>query len=297
MKLNEKLLQEIANTIRGLSMDAIEKANSGHPGLPLGCAEIMAYLYGHELRYNTNDPNWINRDRFVLSAGHGSMALYASLHLAGFDVSIDDLKAFRQLHSKTAGHPEYGEVEGVETTTGPLGQGLATAVGMALGMKILSNKFNQTNVPLFDGNTFVLASDGCIMEGITAEASSLAGHLNVDNLIVIYDSNDICLDGPVDECLSENTKARYESYGWFVQSIDGHSFKMIQNAIEKAKSSNQPSLIIAKTVIGKGSPGLQGTSEIHGKAMGEKRSRKNKVWAWVTRQSPILCFTGCPVFL
>lgn len=276
MKINEDMLTQIANTIRGLSMDAIEAANSGHPGLPLGCAEIMAYLYGHELRYNSNDSQWINRDRFILSAGHGSMALYSSLHLAGFDIDLDDIKSFRQLHSKTAGHPEYGEADGIETTTGPLGQGVATAAGMALGMKKLSKTFNQSNVALFDANIYVLAGDGCMMEGITSEASSLAGHLNLDNLILIYDSNDICLDGPVDECMSENTKLRYESYGWFVQTIDGHSFKMLKKAIDAAKAAKQPSLIIAKTVIGKGSPGLQGTSEIHGKAMGEVEILKTK---------------------
>ena len=279
MSINESLFQEIANTIRGLSMDAIEAANSGHPGLPLGCAEIMAYLYAHELRYNPVDPDWMNRDRFILSAGHGSMALYASLHLAGYNVSLDDLKNFRQINSKTAGHPEYGEVDGVETTTGPLGQGVATAAGMALGLKLLSSNFKEKAKTLFNSNVFVLASDGCIMEGITSETSSLAGHLKLDNLIVIYDSNDICLDGPVDECLSEDTKLRYESYGWFVQSIDGHSFDMIQKAITKAKSTNKPSLIIAKTVIGKGSPNLQGTSEVHGKAMGadEVLLTKNKL--------------------
>jgi transketolase len=276
MKFNEKILKTVANVIRGLSIDAIEQANSGHPGLPLGCAEIMAYLYGYELKHNPNDPDWINRDRFILSAGHGSMALYASLHLAGFDLSIDDLKAFRQASSKTPGHPEYGHCDGVETTTGPLGQGVATAAGMALGMKILADKFSDGRASLFDSKVYVLAGDGCIMEGITSEASSLAGHLNLNNLIVIYDSNDICLDGPVDECFSENTKQRYESYGWFVQTIDGHSFKNINLAIEKAKGSKQPSLIIAKTVIGKGSPNFEGTSDVHGKALGEDEARKTK---------------------
>ena len=276
MALNETILKEVAQTIRGLSIDAVEKANSGHPGLPLGCAEIMAYLFAHELNYNINDPNWINRDRFILSAGHGSMALYASLHLAGYNISLDDIKSFRQLHSNTAGHPELGEIDGIETTTGPLGQGFATSVGMALGMKMLAKQFDQNKQGIFNGNTFVLASDGCIMEGITSEASSFAGHLNLDNLIVIYDSNDICLDGPVDECLSEDTKARYESYGWFVQSIDGHSFEMIQKAIQKAKSTKKPSLIIAKTIIGKGSPNLEGTSEVHGKALGAEEVEKTK---------------------
>ena len=276
MKMNEKILSEIATTIRGLSIDAIDKANSGHPGLPLGCAELFAYLYGHELRHDVSDPNWLNRDRFILSAGHGSMGLYASLHLAGYDTSIDDLKNFRQLHAKTAGHPEYGEAEGVETTTGPLGQGIASAVGMALGMKMLNKKYSQSNRELFDSNVFVLAGDGCMMEGVSAEASSFAGHLNLDNLILIFDSNDICLDGPTSECVSENTQRRYEAYGWFVQTIDGHSFKLIEKAISLAKESDRPSLIIAKTTIGKGSPTYQGTSEVHGKPLGNEESLKVK---------------------
>ena len=275
MKYDETLLQLIANTIRGLSMDAIEAANSGHPGLPLGCAEIVSYLYAHEMKHNPDDPDWVNRDRFILSAGHGSMVLYSALHLAGYNVSLDDIKNFRQLHVKTAGHPEYGEIDGIETTTGPLGQGLATSVGMALGQKIVAQKLNQEH-DLIDSHVYVLAGDGCFMEGVTAEASSLAGHLNLDNLIVIYDSNDICLDGPTDECFTEDTKLRYESYGWMVQSIDGHSFKMIEAAINKAKKAKKPSLIIANTVIGKGSPNLQGTSEVHGKAMGTDEVAKTK---------------------
>ena len=269
--LNEKLLNLIANTIRGLSIDAIDKANSGHPGLPLGCAEIFTYLYAHELKYNINDPDWLNRDRFILSAGHGSMGLYASLHLAGFDVTLDDLKSFRQIHAKTAGHPEYGEVHGVETTTGPLGQGISAAVGMALGLKILNDKFKtEEKDPMIDSNVFVLAGDGCMMEGVSSEASSFAGHLNLDNLILIYDSNDICLDGPTSECVSEDVKLRYESYGWFVQTINGHSFQLLQSAIEKAKATSKPSLIIAKTTIGKGSPTYEGTSEVHGKPLGNE---------------------------
>ena len=276
MKINEEILKNIATTIRGLSMDAINKANSGHPGLPLGCAEIFAYLYGHELRYDSDNPDWINRDRFILSAGHGSMGLYAALHLAGFDTSLNDIKNFRQLHSKTAGHPEFGEADGIETTTGPLGQGIASAVGMALGMKMLNQRFKQVNQHLIDSNVYVLAGDGCIMEGVSAEASSLAGHLNLDNLILIFDSNDICLDGPTSECVSEDTKRRYEAYGWFVQTIDGHSFKMLNKAINAAKSSEKPSLIIAKTTIGKGSPSYQGTSEVHGKPLGNEETIKAK---------------------
>ncbi len=266
-------LTEVANTIRGVSMDAINAANSGHPGLPLGCAEIAAYLMANEIRCNPKDPNWINRDRFVLSAGHGSMVLYAMLLLSGYNISLDDIKNFRQLNSPTAGHPEYGELDGVETTTGPLGQGLATGVGMALGQKMLAEKFGAT---IFNGRTYILASDGCIMEGITSEASSLAGHLSLDNLVVIYDSNDICLDGPTDECLSEDTQARYESYGWDVQVIDGHSFNMIKQSLDKAKQSKKPVLIIAKTIIGKGSPNLEGSSEVHGKAMGDDETKKTK---------------------
>jgi transketolase len=273
VSINTEALSSVANTIRGLSIDAIEAANSGHPGLPLGCAELVAYLYGHGMSYHPHHPDWINRDRFVLSAGHGSMVLYSALHLAGFNLSLDDIKNFRQLHSKTAGHPEYGEADGIETTTGPLGQGLATAVGMALSQKMAAA---QTKSDLFNATTYVLAGDGCLMEGVSAEASSFAGHLNLDNLVVIYDSNDICLDGPTSECFTEDTAKRYEAYGWFVQTIDGHSFDMIHNAVEAAKQAEQPSLIVAKTIIGKGAPTVQGTSESHGKALGPDEAKKAK---------------------
>lgn len=272
--MNQDELKQIAHTIRGLAIDAIDKANSGHPGLPLGCAEIAASLFAKHLNYNPADPHWLNRDKFVLSAGHGSMLLYAALHLAGFDISLDDLKNFRQLHSKTAGHPEYREAPGVETTTGPLGQGIATAVGLALSNKMAQATYSLNS--LLNSHIYVLAGDGCLMEGISSEASSFAGHLNLDNVIVIYDSNDICLDGPISDCFSENVAQRYESYNWYVQTINGHSFTDIDTAIENAKNAHKPSLIIAKTTIGFGSPTYAGTSEVHGKALGLEENQKTK---------------------
>lgn len=266
-------LQLIAHTIRGLSIDAIEAAGCGHPGLPLGCAEIAAYLYGVALNHNPHNPNWVNRDRFVLSAGHGSMLLYASLHLAQFAVSLDDLKSFRKYHAITPGHPEYRETPGVETTTGPLGQGLATGIGMALGQKMAEAQFKLENTGLLNAKTVILVGDGCMMEGISAEAASFAGHLKIDNVIVIYDSNDICLDGPTSECFTDNTQARFESYGWAVQTIDGHDFDQIDSAYKKAKTATgKPQLIIAKTIIGKGSPHYAGTSDVHGKALGKEEA-------------------------
>ena len=273
----DPILTKVANTIRGLSVDAIDKANSGHPGLPLGCAELFAYLYGVGLNHSPDYPHWINRDRFILSAGHGSIGLYAALHLSGFDVSLSDLKSFRQYHAKTPGHPEYGYSHGIETTTGPLGQGIASGVGMALGMAMLRTRFQTALYShLFDAKVFILAGDGCMMEGISSEASSFAGHLQLDNLILIYDSNDICLDGPTSECLSEKTALRYEAYGWFVQTIDGHSLSAIHTAVENARKSSKPALIIAKTIIGKGAPTREGTSDAHGKPLGESLSQALK---------------------
>ncbi len=269
-------LKEVANTIRGLSMDAIEAAGCGHPGLPLGCAEIAAYLYGFGLSHYPQKPDWQNRDRFILSAGHGSMLLYSALHLAGFGLSLDDLKQFRQLHSPTAGHPEFGDAAGIETTTGPLGQGLATATGIALGQKMISNRHQLTENGILDSTIFVLASDGCIMEGISSESGSLAGHLGLDNLVVFYDSNDICLDGPTSECLSEDTEARYRSYGWDVYTIDGHDLSQIHDSVLSARKSSKPVLIIAKTTIGFGSPNLSDSSEVHGKAMGADEVKLTK---------------------
>jgi len=273
----KKDLQLVAKTIRGLTIDAIQKANSGHPGLPLGCAEIGAYLYGYALRHNPQNPSWLNRDRFVLSAGHGSMLLYSCLCLSGFNVSLEDLKNFRQLYSKTPGHPEFGETEGVEATTGPLGQGIGNAVGLALGYKILQEKFNTEDFKIIDNKIFCLAGDGCIMEGTASEASSFAGHLGLDNLIVIYDANKITLDGPLADCCSEDVKARYRSYGWDVYEIDGHDFMAIDATFKEIRlSQKRPTLILTNTIIGKGSPNKAGTNKIHGSPLGVEEVRLTK---------------------
>lgn len=264
----KEILTKVANTIRVLSIDAVQKAKSGHPGLPLGCAEFGAYLFGCGLRYNAKNPDWFNRDHFILSAGHGSAWLYACLHLAGYNLTLDDLKQFRQLHSKTPGHPEFGETEGVEATTGPLGQGLANAVGMALGLKLLQNRFNQEKQPILDNKVFCLAGDGCIMEGVTSEASSFAGHLGLDNLVVFYDSNHICLDGKLDECCSENTAERYKSYGWDVVHLDGYDFDAMQALFDSLREKQtKPVFVVMTTVIGKYSP-AEGTSKAHGAPLG-----------------------------
>jgi transketolase len=270
-------LAKIANTIRGLSMDAVQKADSGHPGLPMGCAEIGAYLFGYALNYNPKDPKWLNRDRFILSAGHGSMLLYSCLHLSGYNLTLDDIKNFRQLHSKTPGHPESHETEGVETTTGPLGQGVGNGIGQALGLKFLGEKFNTEKHTLFNSKVFILAGDGCIMEGISSEVSSLAGHLKLDNVVLIYDSNSICLDGPLAECCSEETKNRYKAYGWEVFEIDGHDFEAIHNVISQIREKQErPCLIIARTVIGKGAPNKAGTHKAHGSPLGEDEIKAAK---------------------
>jgi transketolase len=265
----KETLEKIANTIRDLTIDAVQKADSGHPGLPLGCAEMGAYLYGVGLRYNPKDTHWMNRDRFILSAGHGSMLLYACMHLSGYDLSLDDIKNFRQLHSKTPGHPESRDTDGVETTTGPLGQGFGNAVGQALGLKLLGAKFNTPTHTIFDAKVVTLMGDGCIMEGVTSEASSLAGHLQIDNLIAIYDSNHICLDGPTSETLSEDTKMRYLAYGWEVYEIDGYDLDSLDKIFTALrKSQEKPVLIIAHTIIGKGSPNKAGTHKAHGSPLG-----------------------------
>jgi len=265
----KKQLSRIANTIRQLSMEAVQKANSGHPGLPMGCAELGAYLYGHLLKHNPKNPKWLNRDRFVLSAGHGSMLLYSCLYLAGFDLSLDEIKRFRQLHSKTPGHPEYGMTPGVEATTGPLGQGVANAVGQALGLKMLAARFNSDDFRLFTNKVFCLAGDGCIMEGISSEASSLAGHLCLDNLVLIYDSNRVCLDGFLAECCSEDTKARYRAYGWDVYEIDGYDFDKMDDVFTQIRDTQKkPTLVVVDTVIGKGSPHKAGTHKVHGSPLG-----------------------------
>lgn len=273
----KKILQEVANTIRGLSVDAVEKANSGHPGLPLGCAEIGAYLFSKLLIQNPHNPKWLNRDRFILSAGHGSMLLYSCLYLAGFDLSLEDIKNFRQLHSPTPGHPEYLLEKGIECTTGPLGQGIGNGAGLAIAYKILKKKFNTPNFTIFDNRIYVLASDGCFMEGSTSEVSSLAGHLNLDNLVVIYDANNICLDGPTAETFSEDVRKRYHAYGWEVYEIDGHDFDAIDEVFMRIKESQtKPVLILAHTMIGKGSPNKEGTHKVHGSPLGAEEHKLTK---------------------
>lgn len=273
----KQILSKIANTIRVLSMEAVQKADSGHPGMPMGCAEIGAYLFGYALRYNPKNPHWLNRDRLVLSAGHGSMWLYSGLHLSGYDLPMSELQHFRQLHSKTPGHPESRETPGVETTTGPLGQGFGNAVGMALAAKMAAARFNKENFPLFDNKIFTIAGDGCFMEGVSSEVSSLAGHLNLNNLIVIYDFNHVCLDGPISECQSENTKMRYEAYGWEVFTIDGNNLDELHKVIEPLRTKqDKPVLIIAQTIIGKGAPHKAGTSKVHGSPLGVEEVKATK---------------------
>ena len=255
-----------ANALRILAVDSIYEANSGHSGMPMGMADIAEVLWQRHLSHNPNNPDWFNRDRFVLSNGHGSMLIYSLLHLSGYDLSIQDLKDFRQLHSKTAGHPEFGITPGVETTTGPLGQGISNAVGMAIAEKVLASKFNTAEHKIIDHMTYVFTGDGCLMEGISHEACSLAGTLGLGNLIVIYDDNDISIDGNVDGWFTEDIPRRFESYGWdVIPNIDGHNSEEIDQAIQKAKSnSDKPSLICCKTVIGKGSPNMSGTAAAHG---------------------------------
>ncbi len=273
----KSILVKTANAIRQLSMDAVEKADSGHPGLPLGCAEIGAYLYGHVLRHNPKNPKWLNRDRFILSAGHGSMLLYSCLHLSGFNVSIEDIKHFRQLHSITPGHPESLDTEGVETTTGPLGQGVGNAVGQALGLKMLAARFNTRKYNIFDAKVYCLMGDGCMMEGVSSEVSSLAGHLKLDNLILIYDSNSVCLDGPLNESCSENTMERYKAYGWEVHVVDGHDLDALHLLFSELQAhQKRPTLIIAHTIIGRGSPNKAGSSKVHGAPLGAEEVAATK---------------------
>jgi transketolase len=247
-------------------MDAVHACQSGHLGLPLGAAEIGAVLYGHALQHNPDRPRWINRDRFVLSAGHGSMFLYAWLHLSGYDVSLDDLKAFRKLHSKTPGHPEFHETPGVEATTGPLGQGIGNAVGMAVSAKMAEAHFNTPEHTIFDHHVIALAGDGCMQEGVALEAVAFAGHQGLDNLILIYDANEVTLDAMADKTQSDNTAMRFKSLKWDVQSIDGHDLAAILKAVNKAKraKTGRPQLIIARTIIGKGIAEVQGTAKGHG---------------------------------
>jgi transketolase len=261
-----------ANAIRALAMDAVQAANSGHPGAPMGLADVAEVLWREVLRHNPADPGWANRDRFVLSNGHSSMLLYSVLHLTGYDVSIDDLKNFRQLHSKTPGHPEYGECPGVETTTGPLGQGLANAVGMALAEKRLAEEFNTDELPLVDHRTWVIVGDGCLMEGISHEAASLAGTLGLGKLVCIYDDNGISIDGDVEGWFTEDVAARFEAYGWrVIRDVDGQDGSAVAVALDDAMSQQEkPTLVCCRTVIGWGAPHKQGTAGVHGSALGEE---------------------------
>ncbi len=269
---------ELANAIRVLSMEAVQAANSGHPGAPMGLADVAEVLWRDFLSHNPADSEWINRDRFVLSNGHGSMLLYSLLHLTGYDVSLKDLQDFRQLHSKTAGHPEYGECPGVETTTGPLGQGIATAVGMALAEKKLAEEFNTADFGLVDHRTWVIVGDGCLMEGISHEAASLAGTLALEKLICIYDDNGISIDGEVDAWFSEDVPARFEAYGWrVIRNVDGHDAEEITSALSTAaKSDGRPTLVCCKTTIGFGSPNKQGTASAHGSVLGREEIELTK---------------------
>ena len=269
--------RDLANAIRFLSIDAVEKANSGHPGMPMGMADVATILYKYYLKFNPKNPGWINRDRFVLSAGHGSMLLYSLLYLTGYKkITIDQIKKFRQLKSKTPGHPEYDIECGIETTTGPLGQGLANSVGMAIAEKHLSSIFGKN---LINHHTYALAGDGCLMEGVSHEAISLAGHLKLNKLIVLFDDNSVSIDGPTSLSTSENHLLRFKACNWDVQKINGHNFKQIYNALNKAKKTKTPSLIACKTIIGYGSPNKQGKNLSHGAALGsdEVEKTKNKI--------------------
>jgi transketolase len=268
MSLNNEALSRAATEARGLAMDAVQASQSGHLGLPLGCAEMGAVLYGHALRYNPDEPRWINRDYFVLSAGHGSMFLYAWLHMSGYDLPISEIKRFRQLHSKTPGHPEFFETPGVECTTGPLGQGVGNSVGISVAMKMAAARFNTSEHRIFDQHCICLAGDGCLQEGVSAEASAFAGHFGLDNLILIYDSNAVTLDAAAKETQSEDTAARFKAYGFDVQEINGQDMQAFLDALNNAKENDngKPKFIVAHTLIGKGIPEVEGTFKAHGEA-------------------------------
>lgn len=275
--------KQLANAVRALSMDAVQKANSGHPGAPMGMADIAQVLWGRYLKHNPNNPAWFNRDRFILSNGHGSMLLYALLHLTGYDISLGELQNFRQLHAKTPGHPEYGYAPGVETTTGPLGQGISNAVGMALAEKTLAAQFNRPDFEIVDHTTYVFLGDGCLMEGVSHEACSLAGSLGLGKLIAFWDDNGISIDGEVDNWFTDDTPKRFEAYGWHViRAVDGHDAQAIACAIDAAKAQDaKPTLICTRTVIGFGAPNKQGTGSCHGAPLGDDEiaaARKNLDW-------------------
>ncbi len=289
--------KQLADAIRAIAMDSVEAAKSGHPGMPMGMAEIAVALWNRHLRHNPANPHWPNRDRFMLSNGHGSMLQYALLHLTGYDLPMTELRHFRQLHSKTPGHPEVGVTPGVETTTGPLGQGLANAVGMALAEKLLATHFNQPGHAIVDHHTFVFLGDGCLMEGISHEACSLAGTLKLGKLIAIYDDNGISIDGHVEGWFTDDTPWRFEAYGWHViAKVDGHDVAAIDKAIESAKAiTDRPTLICCKTIIGKGAPTKAGTEAAHGAALGEKEiagTRAALGWAFPPFEIPAEIYAG-----
>lgn len=284
---NSSKHNDMANAIRALSMEAVQKANSGHPGMPMGMADVATVLYSKFLKFDPAKPNWPDRDRFVLSAGHGSSLLYSLLHLTGYkDLTLDEIRNFRQLGSKTAGHPEYGHADGIETTTGPLGQGLATAVGMALAERMLAERFNA----LVDHHTYVIAGDGCLMEGISHEAISFAGHLNLSKLILLWDDNSISIDGSTDLSVSDDQGKRFEAAGWDVQAVDGHDAEQIEKAIDAARKTNKPSMIACRTTIGYGAPNKQGTASAHGAPLGNEEielARKQLNWPHAAFDIPV----------
>jgi len=281
---------KMANAIRVLAMDAVQKANSGHPGMPMGMADIAVALWANHYAHNPANPKWVNRDRFVVSNGHGSMLHYALLHLTGYDLSMDDLRNFRQMHSRTPGHPEVGVTPGVETTTGPLGQGITNAVGMALAEKLLAAEFNRPGFNVVNHHTYVFLGDGCLMEGISHEACSFAGTLKLNKLIALYDDNGISIDGHVDGWFTDDTPGRFESYHWnVVRDVDGHDVEAVNAAILKARTSDKPTLICCKTVIGKGAPNMAGTHNVHGAALGDQEiaaTRDALLWAHVPFELP-----------
>lgn len=289
--------RELANAIRALSMDAVQKANSGHPGAPMGMADIAEVLWNDHMQHNPDNPKWADRDRFVLSNGHGSMLIYSLLHLTGYDLPMEELKNFRQLHSKTPGHPEYGYAPGVETTTGPLGQGITNAVGMAIAEKVMAGQFNRDGHHIVDHYTYVFLGDGCLMEGISHEACSLAGTLGLGKLICFYDDNGISIDGHVEGWFTDDTPKRFEAYGWHViRDVDGHDAEAVNKAIHEAKSVNdKPTMICCKTVIGFGAPNLCGSHDCHGAALGEeevKATRENLGWTHAPFEIPAEIYAG-----